>query len=450
MEEGLWQLLESNGITKMPFINHQHQKQVLISLNRDIKSKPGLRNMSSHSGLNIEEAQVFLDMPRAWLEHRPWTLTDACNINMLWEYVDAHGMGGILGNLVISKLVDRDNLFDVARRQYFSNSLHYEHSRRACKHIAQVAATLKMPLLLLKGPALVNQAYADSGVRAYRDLDLFVRSHDDAECLVDGLSARNEAVGDYPQFIKRIKNPGEIRTVFGGWTLEISYPVAPNIDPMQDYLATHKERVFNAPPDPESILNPDPNIHFVYMLMHMTLNHFCSRLIWFLDLVTFAQHRRNDLDWEQIVYDLGNMELLNIASHISGFCRRHIDPAFPAFESKRMGWNDSFQKSMLEPELLLRSNLGVYHQGWGARFHSNCLYTSIFYLLGDPSAKRFCPSLTATRRSAARFLYGIGLKHRFLLRFAEVISALIIFPFAYLVSWSILIKLSHSGKQDDE
>ncbi len=432
----------------MTLINHQPQKQVDANLNGGVKPKEGRWSVSRLGHLNKEEVQAFLDMPRAWLERRCWTLPDACDLNTLWGYVDGHGMGGILGELVTSKLVDGDNSFDAARHRYFSNSLHYDRSRRICRDIARAATTLEIPLLLLKGPALVNQAYGDSGVRAYGDLDMFVRSRDDAERLLDGLLAGNEAMGDYLPFLERIKSPGEIRTVFDGWKLEISYPVAPNVDPMRDYLTAHKARVFSVPTDLESILNPDPNVHFVYLVMHMALNHFCSRFIWFLDLVTFAQRQRDVLDWEQIVHDLDKMELLNVASHISGFCRRHIDPAFPAFDSKRRGWNDAFQKSMFKPESLVRSMLNVYHQGWAARFHSGCVYASSFYLLGDPSTKRFRPSLTATRRCGARCLYALDLKHRFLLHFAELVSVLGIFPFACLVSCGILIRLSRGGKED--
>lgn len=415
----------------------------IIALPRSILSgsedrKEGAWNVSRLAPPDKAEMNALMDLPRAWLEKRPWTPVDNCDPDKLWEYIDGHGMGGILGMLATVNLVHGGLQFESAQKRYYSNTLHYEQSLLICGQIAQAAKKEGIPVALLKGPAIVKQAYPDAGQRAYGDIDIFVQSRNDALRLVNALSSI-DTFSEHQGFLKRIKNPGEVRTVIGGWILEISFPEIPYADPIQDYLNAEGNDVFRVHDDLDSLLNPNPSVHFTYLIMHMVINHFCSRTIWFLDLVALVRSREEDMDWNRITHDLGRVGLLNVAAHVSEYCRLHIDPNFPSMESDRKGWNDGFIRRLLQPTSVVNNRHCLQHAGFLPRVYAYASNTADFYLIGDSKKKRWL----ATRRSAARFLYGAGINNHFMISLTKVLSVLLVFTLACLVSFSTFVIQRH-------
>lgn len=393
-------------------------------------------NVSQLRDLGCEEREAFLDLPRAWMERRFWRPGPSCDLHRIWRYCDSHGIGGMLGNLAMSNLAEAGPMQEVLEKRYLSNSLHHERSMQVCGAIARIARTRAIPVLLLKGPALIAQAYGDSGVRGYGDFDLFTHSRAQARELIDAFSPGGETTEEYRSFLKRMQNPGKIHLVFEGRSLEISYPVAPYVDSLQDYLYANGDRAFRVAEGADALLNPDPSLHFVYLILHMATNHFCARYIWFLDLVVLAKAKRKELDLSRIAGDLEGHEMLATASRISSYCREYLDPDFPVIESRRRGLHHAFQQKMLGQETLVESRMSLHHNSFWHRLHVYAAYSTTFYLLGDLPSTRLALPWTATKRSTARFLYGLRLRGRVLHRVMEVLVLLTMFPFSRLVAWS--------------
>ncbi len=396
--------------------------------------RPGSWYITDLSRFSRLEQEALIDLPGAWYQHRELKIPSGCDVELLWKYIDAHGLGGAAGHLAVSGLIGSEELSEHARHRYFSNILHHERARKVCCTIGARSRELNIPCVLMKGPILTKQAYEDPGVRAFGDIDLYVRTEDEANRLLDALEGRSTDRREATTFLKRMREPGKFKAEVDSFEVEASFLTKFLTDPILEFFARNKEKVYRVATEDECLESPDVGMHLVLLLLHMGVNHFCSRFIWFLDLAALIRKNRSAFDFDWVEHELGQLEMKNFAASVLDSCRKNIDPAieFPiAFEKN---WNSTFLYRMNHPLVVARSPFGFYHSTLSGFLYGTMAYAFIFYLFSDSGLKWLGLKNSVTRWTTTRFLHGLRLSNRFL--------NLLFLPLVFITIWPMSIVAS--------
>jgi hypothetical protein len=370
---------------------------------------PGLRR------LRACEQDALLAVPRDWFQQRAWALPDGCDMELLQKYLMRHGLGGALGALALNGLVADEQMDDWGRQHYYTNLLNNERGMVAARRLLAAAAKIRTPIIFLKGPALCQQAYGDAGVRSYGDLDVFVRSDEDARRILAALDCNyNEEPCD-GTFVDRLRDPGKLKADVGGWPVEFCYPVdvfssgqhAINsaCDPMLDLLARHADRLLATPFDAETLPLPDPGLHFVFLLEHLALNHLFTRLVWFLDLAALQRQTAGGFS-ALVTTELAQLQARNVAAAAVDFCRQHIDEKFPAFEPARRDASYRLLQRMTSAEAISEQRLSFYPRKRWRRLAMRLFKIGTLWMLTDTA------SGLPGRWTANRIVYALRLRNQ--------------------------------------
>ena len=108
--------------------------------------------------LESDDLQAVLDVMYCWYHQKEYQPQKNCNWPLVWEYLDRHGLSGVTGSLCLDNLCELPpEIEDQATRKFFANHLLYENARRCLNGFQKVAKELKIPVIVLKGPALIFQ-----------------------------------------------------------------------------------------------------------------------------------------------------------------------------------------------------------------------------------------------------------------------------------------------------
>lgn len=380
--------------------------------------------------------QVLLDIIHCWYNQEELHVSKKCNWPVLWEYIDRHGLSGMAGALVLDDLASfPEEINQAATHRYFSNQLYYEQAIRCCSMVQEAARKLNIPVIALKGPAIVFQGYKDQGTRSFCDIDLF------SNCLESVHQLRNELCSP---LIKASANQscleklGESECVsfqLKNWELEFRYPLDPPGEPMFEVLAGNSATLFKVPEQPEDIINPDPSVHLVFLLQHMAIHHLFSRFFWFLDLAVLVREQHTHIDFEFVERELDRIGQRNCMAVASSFCRKYIDPDFPIISPKLPAWNYAMMNQFVDPKYIANGRFGIYHKNLWDRILGYIYGLPGFYLIEDPK-RPFYSLGFGTTWTLNRLKNSLGL--RYSSRVMDFLSGSIIrmglYPFARLVS----------------
>lgn len=367
--------------------------------------------------LDGREIQFLLDLMYAFYHEQDIVAGSNLNWPILWEYIDRQGLGGVLGSLALDDLIQiPDAVEQQASRRYFSTQMHFAQAQRCCYLVQKAAFDLDIPVIVMKGPALVAQAYPDTGVRQFSDIDLFAHSLADVKRLCSRLEAIEIKSSAKQGFFERLGESECCSYRLHNWELEFRYPVEPPGEPMFSMLSRHREALIQIPKRQEDILLPDPDLHFVFLIQHMAIHHLLSRFFWFLDIAMFLR-QNSTLDLEKIEGELARFGQLNIASVVTRFCNENIDHSLPVFKERQKAWNLPVMQSFAKPENICSGKYGIYHQGWRAKWYAYLVGVVSFYLVADGSI--FSIIGKGTRWTYNRIANSLGLKRS--LKFFEFI-----------------------------
>ncbi len=390
---------------------------------------------SHFPNLDREEVQFLLDLMNAFYHERQLEASPGLNWPVLWEYIDRHGLGGVLGGVSLDGLVDIPEEFEEqANHRYFSTQMHFAQAKRCCDSLQKAASDLEIPVVVMKGPALVTQAYPDTGVRQFSDIDLFTRSFTDAEQLCLQVAAMEVKTSAKQGLFGRIGESECCSYRLNNWELEFRYPIEAPGEPMFAMLSTHRDILLQVPAQQKDILSPDPELHFVFLIQHMAIHHLLSRFFWFLDIAMFMRQNPN-LDFAKIERELVRFGQLNMASVITRFCNKHIDNDLPVFQERKKSWNITMMESLAKPENICSGKYGIYHKGWKAKLYAYLAGSVSFYLVADGGTLTVAGR--GTRWTYNRIANSLGMERT--LKFFEIIY----FPFiiAILVPVTLLLIL---------
>jgi hypothetical protein len=241
---------------------------------------------------------------------------------------------------------------------------------------------MAIPFTVIKGPALHESVYTDSGIRSHADIDVLVPSRTDALRLIRALGLV-EATDRYNSRLrKRLIQSGRVHTNCMGWPVEFMYPIRWPCDPMFSLLERHCDQLLKIPASESMLSVPPPELHLLLLIAHTAI-HMCSRWIWYLDLAMLLSRHRERIDLPWIEKELDRLQLLNISAGISQFCRRYIDSRFPILRSGAPGWNTPLQQVMVSHQQV-QGLISVYHSGGWRRYFTGFLSPTRYFLITDP------------------------------------------------------------------
>jgi hypothetical protein len=365
---------------------------------------------TSHLGpLSGKETDFLLELMYSSYHQSRVEAGPGYNWPLLWEYVDRQGLGGILGGLCLDELIELPGPVEQhATHRYFSTQMHYAQAERCCMAIQEAAVGLDLPVTVLKGPALVHQAYADKGVRQFSDIDLFAGCLDDVKKLCGVLGAKEIKSFEKQGYLHRLGESECCGYQLDNWELEFRYPVSPAGEPMFDLLNYHRDALIQVPRGEFAILEPDPELHLVFLIQHMAIHHLLSRFFWFYDIAVFLRGHPG-LDLEKVERELVRFGQLNVACVVTEFCHNHIDSSLPMLKPLKRGWNLPAMQSFAEPVHIVSGKYGIYHKRLSAKIFAYLVGVVSFYLVAD-SGGGASAVFSGTRWTCCRIAQSLGLK----------------------------------------
>ncbi len=330
--------------------------------------------------LSEPQLEAVVGVMPAWLQRRRWAPPEG-EPELLWEFIDRHGLGGVLGSLVGAGLTPSGTLATLALDRYLSNSLHFERARKVCREIAAASERIGLPILNFKGPALAEQAYGDGGVRSFSDIDLWTESRAGALKLLGVLDARVIEDSDLGGPVRRIRAPGAILAVVDGWEMEIRYPTPEPTDPMLQLLAEFEDRwIWRC----GLLAAPDATRHLLLLVLHMSWYHYWSRFIWFLDVAALMSRQRAAIDFDWLSGYTRRLRASNLSGIAASFCRRHIDPSIPELPLNRADWNCGILARAVGVDAIASGDFSLDQTGPVSVCRVLWLRILRHYLLSDP------------------------------------------------------------------
>lgn len=337
-----------------------------------------------------DDLRVLLDFMYCWFHQKEYHPPKNCNWPLLWEYLDRHGLSGVTGALCLDSLCELPHEIEAqATRKFFTNNLFYEKARRCLTRTQKAAKELKIPVIVLKGPALIFQGYDDPGTRQFTDIDIFTDSLESFYQLQKAVEATPLQTTATQSLFGKVEECEFASYVLDDWEHEFRYPLDPPGEPMFDVLLGNQEKLQIIPQRPEDIITPDPSVHLVFLIQHMAVNHLFSRFFWFLDLAVLVRKNREKMDFEWIEFELDRIGQTNAAAVASDFCRQYIDPDYPVFAKKLPAWNYSTIQNLAVPENIVNGRFGTHHKNRWDKFMGYLFGMVSYYLIEDPKKTLF-------------------------------------------------------------
>lgn len=330
------------------------------------------------------QQEVVVELMRAWLQGEAWSPPGGADWPVLWQYLERTGLSGIAGDLALQGLAGSGACTQEAIERNLSNSLYHEQVVRIAHRTARVAAGRGLGVVIMKGPALVAQAYGDGGARPYNDLDVFMPDRKQALALLDALGQEEEYPWSRLSWSERLAEAEYVKCSLDGWQMEIAYGVEYAGEAQFMFLNRWRSRLMPVPEPADRLLNPDPSLHMVYLIMHMSLNHLFTRLMWFLDLAVLARSKKAEIDWELVQTELRRLGLANAGHAASRWCAQNLAPSFPVLEPRLPAWNYSLLGRITSTQAILDGTFQVYHRAWWQFLWQSTFGVLGFVLVSDP------------------------------------------------------------------
>ncbi len=357
-------------------------------------------NGYSLSDITQNEANSIFDFINSWLHEQTWDMGKIGDKEKILNYLNYHGLGGIFGKMNLEgQIINSPN--NSLQQVYFTNSINHEKTLSLCKKMVEICALHKIPISILKGPALSHDVFEDSGLRSYGDIDIFTDTRENAIKLLSELGSDGFNDKGEDTFTGRLKDPHKLSAVINGIELEIMYLNDQVIDPMHEFLSRNRQKILAIPEKLSDLLSPEPSIHLVFLLLHMGVNHLCSRLIWFIDLIVLYKEKKHCIDIEWINSELKSLELESLSSEISIFCKQYLSDEFPLISEHSKQWNSSFIRFTLMPKSVINARFKLKKGGCLHRYLILFLYPFVNFLIGntDRPIKNLAMQRTSNRLS---------------------------------------------------
>lgn len=387
-------------------------------------------DVSQFPSLNENEIKILLSLIYSFHNNTEYNISERLNANLLWEYILRHGLGGLVGYLSMKNLIDHEYLSEKGWECYLQNIYMHKQCLDACSMINNAANKIGVPIGFMKGPAIVQQAYGDPGIRSYSDIDIFVKSRNDAILLTEALGA--SPMMKSRTSIHRFSDAVKIDAIFKDWMIEFSYPLENSSDPQYDLLNKHISKIVVQSDQLADVCNPDPDIHFIFLILHMGINHFFSRFIWLLDIAQLYRSKIESLDFEYMHNELNKLNLTSLANASTAFCKKYIDNDIPLFEGQKRNSSVRFIKKLTDPHIIAGRHYSLKNRGSMVNVYPYLMIIVKFFIFTGSSGLHFRSN--ASRWTTWRFLNSFGLLSKKLSVIVEPLISLIFIPLSKILS----------------
>ena len=233
------------------------------------------------------------------------------------ELLDRAGQLG-LAQFLYWRLEDRNislppGVGAALRPRYWATATHNDHQLGQLRRIAASFKDAGVPLVLLKGAALVGQVYPGPGSRPMRDVDILVKESavDQAERILMRMGYRTppiDGLGHTRAFLRRYG--GELAFEHGQdrWlSLDLHWRLV-HYEGSRDVLAIDYDELWRrarqAPEGAGGGLQLSVEDSLLYLVLHLGLHHRLSVLGMYLDLDQIIRHEP-DIDWSVVASRAG-------------------------------------------------------------------------------------------------------------------------------------------------
>ena len=395
------------------------------------KANDELRPIVSMPIVDMEEAHQLTALLPAWRENRRWA-ADSDTVEKLWPLIEAHGLGALVGDMTDRDLITASPISALARHRQMGDLMRHERAMKGIEKIGETIERENILAVIMKGPAMVEQGYGGEAIRPYGDIDIFIPTEEEGWRFVKALDGvENAFAKDSVGLLSRFREAGKIEATWEGQTLEIMFPLDEASDPLTAVLGRNRDRLFGHRDGyARRLLDPDPSVHFLFLIAHMVTHHLCARLIWWLDLVAIRD--RQDLDFEWISEELADMELLKVGQALTSFLRHYIDPDFPHLGDGKENSDDLFLIAMTDPVVIANRSLGPQYVSRKKQLILYpLLYVVLFYLLSDNRGRK--PDSVATGWMTRHFVDALGVRSRVLTSLISSLCRYLIVPSASVI-----------------
>ncbi len=291
---------------------------------------------------------------------------------VLYDYLVKNGCAGLF-----FKCIDEAGLqvppdcLERYRSEYMAVEMNNLFYAGAAAEVDRMCRDLDINYVMMKGMALVETVYEETGIRPQSDIDLIVESREQAERLVDRMPGpRHTGVNFSARRYKDWVRTGG--TIFIGPAqkaveVEIYFPVENAVLPMPELFFNISGRLFQSAEQGQNFSLPDPSSHFLTLLVHLVHHHLGARLAWYLDIALAIEKHKDRLDWDFILHQCRRLELSGALSFILEMLGSRFGAAIPAEVLERAraegrpGYNRGILAEMVSPRNVVMDSLGGGH-----------------------------------------------------------------------------------------
>lgn len=255
-------------------------------------------------------------------------------------------------------------------RIYAETSLINQHMMKVLEDLREFLKKYKVPVIVLKGAALLELVYSDIGLRPMEDIDLMVRPEnlDDMRKILKDMGFSSNQF--YPNTYKR----GII-----------------SIDLHTDFLSTHRirsrreimniqyedvwTRAISLRDNHSSLFRLSLYDNLISLSSHL-LKHGFRRLIWFVDIKESIERNREKIDWSDLIQYFRGVRADRVLLYFLLLAKHLLEMNVPDHVLNSLGKNNlsAFEKYVLRLRLV-NAPLGLTTEilwlfqirGWGKR-----------------------------------------------------------------------------------
>ncbi len=243
-----------------------------------------------------------------------------------WKYFATlarhHGIGPILFRAMHERTEDVPaEWLQIFKAEYVTNAFHNQLARASVDEIGAILDSERIPVILMKGAALLRTLYEDQGLRTLCDVDLLVDERDveraDATLQARGMKLPvSEEVGSRCHY-SLVYCWQEPRTV----PVELHWRIFERYRPYVFDLQEVHAQARPVPGMPPSVLVMSPEHELAHLCMHLErhaiayrslivrgdwrelllLPQGSGRLTWLYDIALYLQRRSALIDWDKFV-----------------------------------------------------------------------------------------------------------------------------------------------------
>jgi hypothetical protein len=203
---------------------------------------------------------------------------------------------------------------------HLANGARNAFCQRELVRVLERLEKAQIPVMLLKGTALLASIYENPALRPMGDLDLFVdRAH--ARCASEALSTLGYAPDNFPEMIDTILSTENELSFVGSGDPPTRLELHWSLFDSPYYQRTLRgewlwQSARSATVGTTQSLWLGPEAQLLHLCGHLLLHHQGRGLVWYHDIAEWIVHFESELDWKQLIEQARRSDLIAPVQHL--------------------------------------------------------------------------------------------------------------------------------------